>query len=176
MLETLVLIVAGIAFLLIAVLIVGRFFPEEYLSEVRHASQQSPEKIYPLLLDPKAVNYGGKQSRSVTLISEEGELLRWREDLGPSKFTAGVVETEENKKVVTMGTDSVVPMEMHRTIELEPNGSGTTVTIHQRIHIRNGTWHVPIFRIMMSLGAATGGVKDYMRRLANALREKPVLS
>lgn len=170
------ILIGTLAFLLVSVLVVGRFLPEEYLSKVQHASAQSPDAIYPLLLDPRAVSYGGKQVRSITVLSEEGELLKWREDLGPSKFTSGVVELDENSRVVVEGIDSVVNMTMRREITLTPNGSGTTVAINQRILIENGTWHVPIFRIMMRLGAANAGVKDYLRRLANKLGENSNLS
>lgn len=165
-----------LAFLLVSVLVIGRFLPEEYLSKVQHTSAQSPEVIYPLLLDPHAVSYGGKQVRSVTVLSEDGDLLKWREDLGPSKFTSGVVELEANQRVVVEGIDSVVGMTMRREITLTPSGSGTTVAIDQRILIEKGSWHVPIFRIMMRLGAATAGVKDYLRRLANKLGENSNLS
>ena len=39
---------------------------------------------------------------------------------------------------------------------LEPAEAGCTLTIDGETYIRSGTWHVPIFRVMMVLG---GGVK-----------------
>ncbi len=170
------IIVGALALLLVMALIIGRFLPERYFSEVSHSSGRAPEEVWPLLHDPKSVCYGGKQARSVTLLSEEGEPVRWREDLGPSKFTAAILESSPHYRVLVEGEDSVVPMQMRREFHIEPEGSGALVTIKQNIVVTSGTWHVPIFRIMMSLGAATAGVKDYMRRLANALGEKPELS
>lgn len=170
------IIIGSVAILLVTLLIVGHFLPELYLSEVQHSSAQSPESIWPFLLDPKAVCYGGKQARSVTVLSEEGEPLRWREDLGPSKFNVGVVEDSRHERLVVEGSDSVVPMTMRREFHLQPSASGTIITIKQRIVIKKGTWHVPIFRIAMSLGAAKAGVKDYLRRLANKLNERPNLA
>lgn len=39
---------------------------------------------------------------------------------------------------------------------LEPNGEECKLTLHGETDIRSGTWHVPLFRVMMFLG---GGVK-----------------
>ncbi len=49
-----------------------------------------------------------------------------------------------------------VPMTSRWKYTLEPAGEGCKLTIDGETYIRSGTWHVPIFRVMMCLG---GGVK-----------------
>jgi hypothetical protein len=40
--------------------------------------------------------------------------------------------------------------------------------------VRNGTWHVPIFRLILSLtGAQKKGIEDYWRSIARTLNETP---
>ncbi len=170
-----IILSGGLLLIAVLVFVVGSFLPDEYLSDIRHASKSSAEEVWSKLSDPKVVSYGGRQCRKLTVLSAEGEPLRWREDLGPSKATHDVVESTPNARFVSESTDSVVPMTMRREVQLTPSDSGTTVTVSQRIHVRSGTWHVPIFRLMMWLGAADAGVKDYLRRLAAQLGEKPEL-
>ncbi len=53
-------------------------------------------------------------------------------------------------------TSKAVPMASRWEYTLEPAGEGCRLTIDGETSIRSGTWHVPLFRVMMVLG---GGVK-----------------
>ena len=165
-------IVGGLILLVALVQIVGRFMPEEYESELTMHVKQAPEVIWPMLVDPKEVSFGGKQSRGVELVSSESGDLEWEEDLGQSMFRLRMVESEPLRRVLYEGADSVVPMTMRRELRLEAADGGSLVHCTQKIVIKNGTFHVPFFRIVMSLGAGTAGMKDYLKRAASKIGEE----
>ena len=54
-----------------------------------------------------------------------------------------------------------VPMTSRWKYTLERAGEACKLTIDGETRIRSGTWHVPIFRVMMALG---GGVKKGSRQ------------
>ena len=169
----LIVIAAILLVMFVLVLVIGAQLSSDYRGTLTHTSSRSAEDVWAVLVDPKALSYGGKQCRGVEVLSKEDQPLRWQENLGQSKFVNAVVEREEGSRFVTEGKDSVVPMTMRREITLEPAGEHTRVRVSQHIHIDRGTWHVPIFKIVMTLGAANAGMKDYLRRLAARLQEAP---
>ncbi len=71
-------------------------------------------------------------------------------------ITVKTVEAERPRHMVREMTSKSVPMTSRWEYTLEPAGEGCRLTIDGETYIRSGTWHVPIFRLMMVLG---GGVK-----------------
>ena len=161
----------GLALLIAAVMLIGMLLPEEYESRVEMSVAQSPDVVWAALNDPRQVSYAGRQARSIEVL-REGEALEWREDMGPSVLTMSFVEFEPLKRIVCEATDSVVPMTMRRVFELEEREGRTFVTCSQKTTIKSGTYHVPIFRVTMALGAAKAGMKDYLKRCAGAIGEE----
>jgi len=59
-------------------------------------------------------------------------------------------------------TDSVVPMTARSEYEIAPRAGGCRVTATHTIQLRDGTWHVPIFRVLLTL---FGGTKSGLAAL-----------
>ena len=66
--------------------------------------------------------------------------------------------------------DLVIPMTARWELTLERAEESTRVLVRNEVTIKRGTWHVPLFRLMMAL---TGGVKKgcahYLARLETNL-------
>ena len=49
----------------------------------------------------------------------------------------------------------------------EPHDGGSKVRIHNQLSVKKGTWHVPVFRVMLSVfGGAKSGMEAYFRQIA----------
>ena len=164
------IILGGLIGLIALAFIVGSLLPAHYAGSVTVSIPHAPAAVWAELMSVEKHPIGGRMVRAVQRLPDHHGLACWTEDLGQSIVTVRTVEAEPPSRVVREMNDSVVPMTARAEIRLEPAGAGCTVTGEHRITVRHGTWHVPIFRIMLTItGGAKRGVRDYLRRVSRAL-------
>ncbi len=148
---------AGIALLIVAVVVIGLLMPERYAGRSQIVYAKSAEDVWGALLDYDRHPMTGKMKKSVQTLPAENSLPVWIEDMGHGEpITVKTVKAERPRHMVREMTSKAVPMTSRWEYTLEPAGEGCKLTIKGQTTIRRGTWHVPIFRVMMVLG---GGVK-----------------
>ena len=99
----------------------------------------------------------GKMKRSVHPKPDEDGLPAWIEDMGHGELvTVRTVEADRQRRMVREMASGSVNMNSRWEYTLEPAGEGCRVTLVGVTDIERGTWHTPVFRLMMVLA---GGVK-----------------
>lgn len=162
----------GFVVLVVAVVAVGFLMPERYEGRSHVVYAKSAEYVWAALLDYDRHPMTGKMKKSVQAQPTENNLPVWIEDMGHGELvTVKTVDAERPRHMVREMTSKSMPMTSRWEYTLEPAGEQCKLTINGETYIRSGTWHVPIFRVMMALG---GGVKKgldiQMDMVANTLR------
>lgn len=145
---------------------VGLLLPETYEGEARITLRVPPDKAWAAVSEHAALPVGGSQTLGVADKAAERGLPVWEEDLGASRLTVRTVEATPAERVVRTLADSVIPMTARWELTIRPEGDGCEVTLHQSTVIRRGTFHVPIFRLIMALGGKDAGPRSYLDALA----------
>ncbi len=147
----------GVALLVVTVVVIGLNMPERYEGHSQVVYATTPEDVWSALLDYEGHPMTGKMTKSVEAQPAENGLPVWIEDMGHGELiTVKTVEAERPRHMVREMTAKSMPMTSRWEYTLEPTDEGCKLTIDGETYIRRGTWHVPIFRVMMALG---GGVK-----------------
>ena len=131
--------------------------PVRYEGTTTVEYDRSVEQVWDALQDVEAHPMTGKMTKSVeTLPPDEGRPA-WKEDMGRGEVITVKTTTFEPPHHMTREmTSAAVNMTSEWEYALEPAGQGCRVTLSGVTDIERGTWHTPIFRVMMALG---GGVK-----------------
>ena len=141
----------------VLVVVLGFFFPERYTGRTRVTFAKGVQEVWDALLDPRKHPMTGKMMRSIRDEPDENGLPVWVEDMGHGEeILVKTVESTPPARLVRTLSAKAVPMTSRWKYSLEGDAARTTVTVEGETFIRRGTWHVPIFRVMMVLG---GGVK-----------------
>ncbi len=156
-----------------AVFVVGFLLPKTYTNQGNLVLASSPDDVWNAIMDMEKLPVSGSDQHHVQLISEADDPPAWLIDMGSTQLTIQTIESEEPHKLVRVLADGVVPMTAHYEYHLSPMGSGTDLTIQEEGFIDNGTWHVPIFRIMVRMMPGAG-LKLYCQQLVDYLGETAV--
>ncbi len=147
----------GFAVLVLGVVMVGLLMPERYEGRSQVIYDRTAEDVWVALLDYDDHPMTGRMKKTVQARPAENGLPVWIEDMGRGELiTVKTVEAERPKHMVREISSKTVPMTSRWEYTLEPSGEGCKLTIDGETYIRSGTWHVPIFRVMMIVD---GGVK-----------------
>lgn len=147
----------GFALLVVAVVVVGLLMPERYEGRSQVGYATTTEEVWSALLDYDRHPMTGKMKKRVEARPADQSLPVWTADMGRGELvTVKTLEAERPRHIVREMTSKTVPMTSRWEYTLEPAGEGCRLTIDGETSIRSGTWHVPLFRVMMVLG---GGVK-----------------
>ena len=93
---------------------------------------------------------------------------------GPVPIRSSRAAATAPSHVKRVMTDSIVPLTVTWEIHVEPTPTGgSRISATGENVIRSGTWHVPIFRVIMRLGGAEKGLRDYWSSVAQTLGESP---
>lgn len=150
-------VLSGLALLVVAVVVIGLLMPERYEGRSQVVYAKTAEAVWDALLDYDGHPMTGKMKKSVQAQPAENGLPVWIEDMGRGELvTVKTLEALRPSHMVREMTSKTVPMTSRWEYTLEPAGEGCKLTIDGETYIRRGTWHVPLFRVMMVLG---GGVK-----------------
>ena len=150
-----VLIIIG-ALLALPVLI-GFFMPVRYEGRAVVEYDRSVQEVWDALQDVEAHPMTGTMMKSVeTMPLDEGRLT-WKEDMGRGEvITVTTTAYEPPHRMIREMSSATVNMTSRWEYALDPTGQGCRVTLSGFSDIEKGTWHTPIFRLMMVVG---GGVK-----------------
>jgi uncharacterized protein YndB with AHSA1/START domain len=138
-------------------IVIGFFMPVRYEGETIVELDASVQQVWDALQDVEAHPMTGKMMKSVeTLPPDEGRPA-WKEDMGRGEaITVTTTAFEPPHRVTREMSSGTANMTSRWDYSLERAGEGCRVTLVGVTDIEKGTWHTPIFRVMMVLG---GGVK-----------------
>ena len=160
------IVLGGLLALVALVFLIGWLLPERYQAQGYVDVDASAEDLWPKLLDYEAHPMAAKMAKGIEPLPDENGLPVWLESLGPSKIRVHTVESKNPSRLVRELADTVVPMTARAVIELENRGKGCRIRMSNHTVIKNGTWHVPVFRVLMSLfGGLRGGIKAYLAQI-----------
>jgi uncharacterized protein YndB with AHSA1/START domain len=139
-----------------------------YALPVAHVATQdvlvnaAPEAVFARISDPARYREWRPDLDSVELLGSEP--LRWREHSGGDAITYEEVERSAASRFVTRIADKDLPFGGTWTWELQPEGTGTRVTITERGEVYN-----PVFRFMSRfVFSRTATMERVLRQLQNA--------
>ena len=159
-------ILGGIAGLVILAFVVGSFLPENYRARGYLDVAMSPEELWTKLQDFEHHPVSATMCKATERLPNENGMPVWIEDMGSTKFRVQTTSMEKPKRLVRELSDQVVPMTATVVIEIEPRDGGCRVHMSNHVVIKSGTWHVPVFRLMMSVaGGVKGGIRGYLAQV-----------
>jgi hypothetical protein len=151
------IIYGGLAAMIIAAILVliGAALPKEHVATRKIQLHRSPAEVFALIAGPsdwRDVKY--------ELLAESP--LKWREtDSSGAKIIYERVETFAPKRIVNRIADPKLPFGGRWTYEVEPNGSGSELTITE-----NGEVYNPLFRFVSKfIMGHTATIEKYQRDL-----------
>lgn len=152
------IIYGGLAVAIVAaiVIMIGALLPKEHVVSRKIQLPASPTEVFAVIAGP-SVWRGVKHE----LLSESP--LKWREtDSGGDAIIYERVETSAPKRIVNRIADPRLPFGGSWTYEIEPNGSGSELTITE-----NGEVYNPLFRFVSRfIIGHTATIEKYQRDLA----------
>jgi len=153
---------AGVLVLLVVTpIVVGMLLPERFTIDLERRIDADREAVWAALHDPDRYPVCTAQCKGVTIV-DGADRLEWREDLGETMVTYRVVEEEAPRRMVVEASDSVVPLSYRSETTLDAVEGGTLVTTHVDGRIASGTWHVPIFRLIIHAGGFKAGFSKHL--------------
>ncbi len=169
------IVLLGLLLLGLVVLVVyvsGRSMTEHYESFYAASLEAPPERVFDVVLDVEQRPICAGQCKGVLDLEKDGDRWSWTENLGSSRVRYETTAAERPTSLVRRGADSIVPATFEQSITFEPEGTGTRLTSTTRTVVRDGTWHVPLFRFMLTMfDGANRANRDYLKRTAEALGE-----
>ncbi len=137
--------------------IIGFLMPVRYEGRAVVEYDRSVQQAWDALQDVEAHPMTGRMMKSVEALPlDEGRPV-WKEDMGRGEVITVTTTAYEPPHQMTREMSSAsVNMTSRWEYALEPAGQGCRVTLSGVTDIEKGTWHTPIFRVMMVVG---GGVK-----------------
>jgi hypothetical protein len=150
--------------------VAGSLMADDYHGHVTARYAAPPDEVWAALVDHHRTPIAGAQHLATEDLAPENGLAVWKEDLGETTITVRTVEALGASRLVRELSDSVVPMTARVELALEPDGDGTRVVGTNRITVRDGTWHVPLFRFVLTVtGGANASLREYLGGIGSAL-------
>jgi hypothetical protein len=136
---------------------VGFLMPVRYEGETIVEYDRGAQLVWDTLQDVTAHPMTGKMMKSIEPLPANQGRPSWLEDMGRGEVITVVSAVHEPPHRMTREmTSATVNMTSRWDYEVEPTGDGCRVTLSGVTDIETGTWHTPLFRLMMVAG---GGVK-----------------
>ncbi len=150
-------VLGSVAILIAFVVLIGLLLPERYEGRSQVTLAKPPAEVWEALLDYQRHPMTGKMKKGIEEESNEDGLPTWVEDMGHGeRIAVRTISADAPNSMVREMASQAVPMSSRWQYTLEPVPAGTRLTMDGETTIRRGTWHVPIFRVMMKVN---GGVK-----------------
>jgi hypothetical protein len=168
-------ILLGIVLLLIvAVFGVGMLLPETYHAQVQLTLHRSPAEVWAAVSDYQKHPIGGYMRKSTQPQPDVNGLPAWIEDLGDTRLRIETREATPPSFVRRYLKDETVSMDGFWEIRIEPAEGVSRITASSELHVRSGTWHAPIFRVIMSLTSAVRqSLENYWKGIGTSFGETP---
>lgn len=164
----------AIVALIALVMVGGMFLPDRYDARVVMKLNKPPEAVWAAVMDYQKHPISGAMRKATQKLPDENGLPVWIEDMGDTRLRVQVVAATPPNHIKWVFGDQVVSMTASSETRIEPAGGGCVITTESFTTIRSGTWHVPIFRVILWLTRAhEKGVRDYWASIAQSLGETP---
>ena len=142
---------------LVLPVVLGFLMPVRYEGRTETEYDRSVQQVWDALQDVTAHPMTGKMMKSVELLPADEGRPTWREDMGRGEvITVTTAGYEPPHRMIREMRSSTANMTSRWRYELAPAGKGCSVNLSGVTDIEKGTWHTPLFRLMMVVG---GGVK-----------------
>lgn len=157
----------GIVLLLILTpFVAGRFMARDFSAAGETVVPRPIDEVWNAMQDPARFPISARMTRASERLPDADGRPAWREDIGSSKIDYRLVESAPPARRVIEGRDAVVPMSMRSTYELTAVDGGTRVKAQTSVHLDDGTWHVPVFRFLLTVtGGVQSGLNQYLQSL-----------
>ncbi len=150
-------VLIGVVVLVASVFVIGSFMPVRYEGATVVAFDRDVQAVWDALQDVRAHPMTGRMMKSIEDLPAAPTGPVWTEDMGHGEVITVTTEVSEApRRMVRHMTSGATAMESRWEYALEPAGDGCRVTLSGVTDIAKGTWHTPVFRVMMAIG---GGVK-----------------
>ena len=147
---------SAVVALIVLPVLIGFLMPVRYEGRTVVEYDRSVQQVWDALQDVESHPMTGKAMRSVEHGADDGPPA-WKEDMGHGEVITVTTSTfEPPHRMRRAMTAGAVQMSSRWDYTLEAAGQGCRVTLSGVTDIERGTWHTPIFRVMMVVG---GGVK-----------------
>ncbi len=171
---TTVLIVLGcLVGLFVLISIIGRFLSGDFAAHTSVELPHPPQDVWNAIADFRRHPMGGGMTRGVEIEETESDAPgpMWVEDIGSSNTRIKTERSEEPSTLIRTLEDLVVPMTARWKYSLQATEVGTQLTIESATKVNLGTWHAPIFRVLIKLtNGVQRGVDHYVARLGKTLQ------
>ena len=167
-------ILVGLVGLFVLISILGRILPGDFAATVETTLPHAPQAVWDAIADFKRHPLAGGMARGVE-VEEPDEGTngpQWVEDIGSSNVRIRTKSADAPTALVRTMEDLVVPMTATWTYTLTPDGEGTRLKLESKTRVDLGTWHAPIFRVLIRLfNGVEKGVRHYVARLKQSLEK-----
>jgi len=165
----LLIVVGLIAALVGGVILIGMFLPQNHTAARTVHLSASTDSVWSLITDVEQQPVWRKDVSEVETMSRE-PVLRWRETTGGDRITYEATASERPSHFVARIADKSLPFGGSWDYRLQPNGTGTTLTITE-----NGEVYNPLFRFVSRyVMGHTGTIDKYLTALAARTGDKYV--
>lgn len=126
-----------------AVLIAGWLLPEAHIAERAASLPRPPREVWALVTDPARAPEWRKEVQRVEMLDTANGSRRWRETGKGGTLTLVEELSEPPRRWITRIDDPELPFGGRWIFTLEPEGSGSRLTIREEGEVYN-----PIFRFV----------------------------
>ena len=165
MLRITLLVLGAIVVLILALIALGYALPVGHVATRDAQFAATPERVFDALTNVQEFPKWRSDVESVEVVSRAPR-LQWREQSGGDTVTFEVQERDQPRRLVTRIADRTLPFGGSWTFALQPDGSGTRLTITE-----NGEVYNPLFRVMSRfVFGHTATIERYLDDLRRYLR------
>src|SRR4051812_19066446 len=167
MIRWLLILVAVVVVLVLGVLIVGWSLPVKHRASRSVHLAASPHAVFAIVTDVAGFPRwrSGIARVEVLASADGGAVTRFREHSGDGALTYDIVERVPDRRMVTRIADTGLPFGGQWTYEIEPDGSGTRLTLTE-----DGEVYNPVFRFVSRFVMGhTASIDRYLGDVGRAL-------
>jgi uncharacterized protein YndB with AHSA1/START domain len=167
MMKWILVIIIGIAALTALMAIAGSFIPKAHTATRSTVIGRSPDVLWQALTDCSAFPQWRSDVKAVEILPDHDGHKIWREDGKNGKITLETIESTPPTRLVLKIADPDLPFGGTWTYQIEPNATGSRITITEDGEIYN-----PIFRLMGRLFfSQTATIEGYLTSLGKKFGE-----
>jgi hypothetical protein len=158
--------VGAVLLFLIAGYSLGIFLPSTYEASSSRDFEASVSEVWSALNDFEQNPISATMARGITALEDVEDQPAWIEDIGSSTLTIRTEKVEKNKLLIRNVRDNIVPLSATIEIRVRQQDGKTIVSMSNATTIREGTWHVPLFRLSLFFtDALETGVSNYLDQI-----------
>ena len=139
----LVFLVGGLAVIVAAVLVIGSSLPQNHTATRSARLSAPPDSVWALVTNVEQYPEWRTGVDSVERLTSASGQLAWREVSGSDRLTYEAATVEPPSHFVARITDDGLPFGGSWDYRIEPDGSGSRITITE-----NGEVYNPVFRFV----------------------------